>query len=118
MPELTVDAPGVQAAFASIIANACEALATVDRSPRLLQVDSFLEHEFIRIAFRDNGPGMAKEVQRKAFDPFFTTRDADDHPGLGLSLAYSVARQHGGHIQLTANEGQGATFTFVLPLLS
>ncbi|NIA13568.1 MAG: PAS domain-containing protein [Nitrospiraceae bacterium] len=118
LPELKMDAGGVRVMFSAIVTNACEALSSIDKHSRTLRVDSCIEHEFVRIAFRDNGPGIAKEDRRNVFDPFFTTRNSDDHPGLGLSLAYDIARQHGGHIQLTGNEGEGATFTVVLPLSS
>ncbi len=68
----------------------------------------------VRFRVRDSGCGIAPEVQRRLFDPFFTTRA--EGTGLGLAIARGVARAHGGDIELRSAPGEGSVFTVVLPL--
>ena len=69
----------------------------------------------VSIAVIDRGPGVPKELERKIFDRFFTT-DADRNgTGLGLAIVQSVARAHGGTVELASQPGRGACFTLRLP---
>lgn len=73
--------------------------------------------EQVRIVFRDDGTGMSEEVQRQAFDPFFTTRRGAGGTGLGLHIVYNVVTQRlGGRIVLSSAEDSGTSFLVVLPL--
>ncbi len=67
----------------------------------------------VRIAFCDTGIGMSPEVQSHLFEPFFTTKEGGS--GLGLSISYGIIQSLGGQIRVTSAEGQGSTFTVVLP---
>ncbi len=70
----------------------------------------------VHIVFRDNGVGMAEEVQRRAFDPFFTTRRGDGGTGLGLHIVYNlITGRLGGRIVLSSMAGMGTTFRINLP---
>ncbi len=70
----------------------------------------------IEISFTDNGVGMSPEVQRQAFDPFFTTRRNDGGTGLGLHIVYNLATQQlGGRMMLESRLGQGTTFRIIMP---
>ncbi len=71
----------------------------------------------VELLFSDDGVGMSEEVQRRAFDPFFTTRRNQGGTGLGLHIVYNiVTRRLGGRITLTSALGRGASFRIVLPL--
>jgi signal transduction histidine kinase len=71
----------------------------------------------VEIVFSDNGAGMSEEVQRRAFDPFFTTRRSQGGTGLGLHIVYNiVTRRLGGRIGLTSAPGRGTTFRIALPV--
>jgi signal transduction histidine kinase len=71
----------------------------------------------VQITVRDDGRGMSEEVQRQAFDPFFTTRRGSGGTGLGLHIVYNlVTRRLGGRILLSSAPGSGATFLLMLPL--
>jgi signal transduction histidine kinase len=73
--------------------------------------------DHVEILFRDDGRGMAEEVQRQAFDPFFTTRRGEGGTGLGLHIVYNlVTRRLGGRIVLSSQPGTGTTFRIALPL--
>ena len=73
--------------------------------------------EYIRIDFKDTGTGMDDELVKKAFEPFFTTKPEGKGTGLGLAMAYTTIRDHGGVIQLTSELGKGTTFSIYIPLL-
>jgi signal transduction histidine kinase len=70
----------------------------------------------VEIIFADNGAGMTPDVQRQAFDPFFTTRRNEGGTGLGLHIVYNlVTQQFGGRMMLDSRPGQGATFRIIMP---
>ncbi|WP_246664173.1 ATP-binding protein [Tardiphaga sp. P9-11] len=70
----------------------------------------------IEISFSDNGAGMSPDVQRQAFDPFFTTRRNEGGTGLGLHIVYNlVTQQLGGRMMLESRSGQGTTFRIIMP---
>lgn len=70
----------------------------------------------IRLAVRDSGPGVTREMQSRIFEPFYTTKGQGT--GLGLAIALGVARAHGGAITLHSEAGEGAEFVMELPLAS
>jgi CheY-like chemotaxis protein/nitrogen-specific signal transduction histidine kinase len=67
------------------------------------------------IEVNDDGPGMPADVQRRAFDPFFTTR-APYRVGLGLTTVFSFAVRHNGSVDIRSAPGRGTSVTLHLPL--
>lgn len=57
----------------------------------------------------DDGPGMPPEVERRVFEPFFSTK-GDAGTGLGLAMVYACMKRHGGNIKLDTGPGIGTTF--------
>jgi signal transduction histidine kinase len=73
-------------------------------------------NDYVEIIFADNGAGMTPDVQRQAFDPFFTTRRNEGGTGLGLHIVYNlVTQQLGGRMMLDSRLGQGTTFRIIMP---
>ncbi len=69
---------------------------------------------YVRICVRDEGPGIPDEIQKKIFDPYFTTKPKGS--GLGLATSYSIVKNHDGLIQLESNPAVGgAKFIVYLP---
>ncbi|OHD72472.1 MAG: hypothetical protein A2V99_02495 [Spirochaetes bacterium RBG_16_67_19] len=68
---------------------------------------------FARLAFRDQGEGIAPAHLPRIFDPYFSTKQSGK--GLGLTVVYSIIRGHGGHIEVASEPGRGALFTLHLP---
>ena len=61
----------------------------------------------VEITFSDDGSGIAEQVQRHVFDPFFTTRRAQGNTGLGLYIVHNlVTQQLGGKITLVSGAGK------------
>jgi signal transduction histidine kinase len=70
----------------------------------------------VKIVFADNGCGMAPDVRRQAFDPFFTTRRHQHCTGLGLHIVHSVVTDRlGGHLHLDSEPGKGTEVRIILP---
>ena len=62
----------------------------------------------------DTGKGIPPEVEKRLFDPFFSTKETGT--GLGLSTAARIVEKHGGLLQYQTRVGHGTTFGIVLPL--
>lgn len=72
------------------------------------------DRECIVIDVIDGGQGIPAEIAEKVMTPFFTTKDPDKGTGLGLSLSRSIARRHGGELELRRGE-PNTTFRLTLP---
>lgn len=70
---------------------------------------------YVCIHIRDTGCGITPEVQARMFDPFFTTKEVGSGMGLGLSIAYSIVREHEGHIHARSHQEGGCELTIALP---
>jgi signal transduction histidine kinase len=72
--------------------------------------------EHIVLSFADDGCGMAPDVERRAFDPFFTTRRHDGASGLGLHIVHSIVVDRlGGQLRLESKADAGTQIELVLP---
>jgi signal transduction histidine kinase len=75
--------------------------------------------DHVEIEFSDDGIGMSEEVQRRAFEPFFTTRRGHGGTGLGLHIVFNiVTRRLGGRLRLDSAPGRGTTLWIRLPLIA
>ena len=63
----------------------------------------------------DTGTGMTPDVLARAFEPYFTTKEAGLGSGLGLSQVYGFAKQSGGAATIESDIGKGATITLYVP---
>jgi PAS domain S-box-containing protein len=72
--------------------------------------------DHVEVRFSDDGCGMSQDIRRKAFDPFFTTRRDQGHPGLGLHIVHTIVTNClGGRINLDSEPGRGTRIQIVLP---
>jgi signal transduction histidine kinase/CheY-like chemotaxis protein len=95
----------------NLAANAVEALpegGTVE-----IRVSS--AGDKVVLGVEDNGPGMSEEEQRRAFEPYFTTKAAGT--GLGLPTVRQACEELGGKVELRSRQGLGTRFSVVLPRL-
>ncbi len=103
-------------------ATAREATATAPavnptpEMPEIVITTSVPNPGWVALAIRDNGIGIAEEIQSRIYDPFFTTKAIGQGNGLGLSMSYQIiVNQHGGHLTFTSTPGVGSTFTLQIP---
>jgi len=69
---------------------------------------------YVVLEVKDTGCGMTEEVQRRAFEPFYTTKAPGVGTGLGLATVYGVAKRHGGRVELESTPGAGSCFRVFL----
>lgn len=74
------------------------------------------DEDHLLIEVIDTGHGMDEESLNQVFEPYFTTRKQDNASGIGLTVCESIARAHGGFIQLQSKEGKGTIATFCAPV--
>ncbi|MEO5359359.1 MAG: ATP-binding protein [Nitrospirota bacterium] len=77
-------------------------------------IDAKALHGYVRITFEDNGGGINPDTLTKIFYPFFTTKKGGS--GLGLAIVYRIIQDHMGRITVSSIEGEGTTFTIILPM--
>jgi signal transduction histidine kinase/ActR/RegA family two-component response regulator len=71
------------------------------------------EGNYVRFSFIDEGIGISQKDLGKIFDPYFTTKQFGN--GLGLTAAFSIVKNHRGHISVDSDIGQGSSFHLYLP---
>jgi two-component system cell cycle sensor histidine kinase/response regulator CckA len=71
--------------------------------------------EYVRLRVRDNGIGMAPDVQSRVFEPFFTTKEVGEGTGLGLAFVHGIARHAGGFAAIETAPSKGTTVSVYLP---
>jgi PAS domain S-box-containing protein len=110
-PPILAVASEIREALLNILENAFTAMPAGGR----LTVQMRGRDDRVFVAISDTGIGMSAEVQRLAFEPFFTTRSGEGGTGLGLALAQEIVQRYGGTITLASREGLGTTFTLSWP---
>ena len=75
--------------------------------------------DYVKITLTDNGVGIENRYLPNIFDPYFTTQRMDSRKGigLGLSICYSIIKNHDGHIAVESVPGKGTSFHIYLPAL-
>jgi PAS domain S-box-containing protein len=69
--------------------------------------------KYVKLTITDQGIGIPSKDSEKIFDPYFTTKQKGS--GLGLATAYSIIKNHSGHIKVESQLGVGTTFEIYLP---
>jgi two-component system NtrC family sensor kinase len=115
LPKVLADSHQLQQVFVNLINNARQAIEAY-RPSGMICIRTETCERGVRLAFQDDGPGIAKENLAKIFNPFFTTKEVGKGTGLGLSLSYGIIKEHGGTIAVESTPGNGATFTIDLPV--
>jgi PAS domain S-box-containing protein len=115
---MTIADPGqLQQVFLNLIINAETEMKSAHGKGKLLVKTEQVDNT-IRISFKDDGPGIAKENLERIFDPFFTTREVGQGTGLGLSVCHGIISDHKGRIFAESKPGKGATFIVELPIVA
>jgi signal transduction histidine kinase len=69
----------------------------------------------LELQVSDTGRGISEEVQKRIFEPFYSTRGTT---GLGLFISRSIVREHGGATAVESEPGRGSTFLVRIPLVN
>jgi PAS domain S-box-containing protein len=81
----------------------------------LLRTGSLNGSRNVFVDVTDSGIGMSDEVKQHLYEPFFTTKKADQGTGLGLAISMNIVQTHGGNIELDSEPQKGTTFRLIFP---
>ena len=112
LPPIRGNANQLLQCFLQITANARDAMRETNGGT--LSVKVWPEGNEVVLQFADSGPGLIDP--QRVFDPFYTTKPVGQGTGLGLSAAYGVVQDHGGHITCENRPEGGAVFTLRFPV--
>jgi signal transduction histidine kinase len=104
-----VDESGVKQILMNGILNALQAMEGGGK----LTISTAVDGNELRCTIADTGCGISDEHLKHIFDPFFTTKE--DGTGMGLAVAWNIARQHGGRLDILSSINKGTSFILVLP---
>jgi signal transduction histidine kinase len=107
-----VDTKQVERAVYNLLLNACQ---SARKSAGLREVKILLDagNETVGLTIVDSGPGVAEGIRESLFDPF-VSQGKQKGTGLGLTLAWSVAREHDGDVKLVSSREGETIFRLTL----
>lgn len=108
--------------FTNVIVNILDNAIKYTVGKPIINIQTENLRDFILIKIKDNGIGMSKVAQKKAFDKFFREHTGDVHNvkghGLGLSYVKQIIDDHNGYISVESEKGKGSTFTIKMPIIN
>lgn len=111
LPQLLLEPSRIKEALLNLITNAIQASA----SDGEVWISTRNNNGKVILEVRDHGCGIPEENVKKVFQPFVSKKK--DGTGLGLAIVKKIAEAHGGEVFLSPNEGNGVTFSIVLPVI-
>ena len=112
IPEVPCYLQEINQVFMNLLVNAGHAIEEHGE----IKVRTYEDSGHVCIDIADTGSGMPPEVQKRIFEPFYTTKEVGEGTGLGLSMGYQIiVDKHGGDILVASEQGVGSTFTIKLP---
>ncbi|MCP4650039.1 MAG: GHKL domain-containing protein [PVC group bacterium] len=110
--KVSCDGEHIKQVFFNLLINAVEAVGEKGKITIRQSMDE--KKSFVEIEIGDNGVGIDKELLNNLFEPFSSGKEKG--VGLGLSIVYSIIKEHKGTIDVVSVLGKGATFKVTLPI--
>jgi two-component system NtrC family sensor kinase len=110
LPLVQGNSDQLQQVLFNILINAADAMT----EGGCLYIRTEQEKQWVIIAVKDTGVGIAAEDIGKIYDPFFTTKSPDKGTGLGLSISLKIIDELGGRIAVQSEKGKGTEFSVYL----
>ncbi len=107
-----IDKEHLKIVLRNIIKNSIEAMEKTDK--KLLRISIKKTENDLLIQISDTGRGIPKEIIKKIFDPFFTSKIYG--PGLGLTIALTIVQYYRGFISVESEIGKGSSFIIRIPI--
>jgi two-component system NtrC family sensor kinase len=115
LPRIRANGDQMRQVFLQIISNAATALqGSPTTQEKKIRISATATPDRVQVAISDTGPGFPHP--NRVFDPFFTTKKPGEGTGLGLSLCYSIVREHGGEISAFNLQPHGAAVAIEMPV--
>ncbi len=115
LPSVNGDRIQLQQVVMNLLLNAFDAIGECSTENRTVLVESSQHDGEIQVTVRDRGVGIAPKTLEHLFQPFNSSKRHG--LGMGLSISRSIVTLHGGRLWGENNPGQGATFSFTLPVV-
>jgi PAS domain S-box-containing protein len=129
VPTVTVDAAQIRRLLSNLVRNAeqsmpnggelvvrCFAPDPSEMFPNEMVLDTPVQPTGVVIEVQDSGEGISPENLTHIFEPYFSTRKAENATGLGLTVCESIAKAHGGSLSVRSELGRGTSVRFYLPV--
>jgi C4-dicarboxylate-specific signal transduction histidine kinase len=105
----------LQQVVLNLVINGIEAMSGMDEGVRQLAISTRnIDEGQVQVMVQDSGTGIDPNTAARIFDPFYTTKPGG--MGMGLSICRSIVENHGGRLWAMANDGQGTSFHFTIPI--
>lgn len=114
LPSVLGNRGQIEQVVLNLLVNAEQALATAEGERRII-VRTRPSPKGAVLHVVDNGPGISPADMLHIFDPFYTTKSAEEGTGLGLALVQAILTDHGAEIKVDSELGNGAAFRVEFP---
>jgi signal transduction histidine kinase len=114
LPDSQFDPKAVHDTLLNIAGNAIDACEGRENQRVVIRSGLWKGGPRLGLWIVDSGPGIPVEIQKKIFEPFFSTKGSKG-TGLGLAVAHKVIEEHGGQLLVESEPGKGTTFSVCLP---
>ena len=115
VPAVRTSVPKLAQVLLNLLHNAAEAIPRFSPLTNSIVIATRAEDGEVVIEISDTGVGIEDENLERVFDPFYSTRLAEDAPGLGLTAARALLLEVGGRIEIDSVFGRGTTCRVRLP---
>ncbi len=102
----------IKQVFVNLLINAADAILYKGE----IKIRTFVEKKNIVIEISDSGIGIPSEIQKKIFDPFYTTKPIGKGTGLGLWICMTIIQKHSAKLSVTSEPGKGTSFFIRMPI--
>ncbi|MHB8792914.1 MAG: ATP-binding protein [Thermoleophilia bacterium] len=116
VPQVYIDVNQMKQVFINILNNALHAMeggGKLTVTIKAAKPDG--RRPWVEVSFSDTGSGIPPDKLEMVFNPFFTSKEAGEGTGLGLSVSQRIVEEHNGSIEVESQVGTGSTFTVKLP---
>ena len=114
--QVLADKSHLSEALCNIFTNGYESMIEAGTNTKgKLGVRCYNERLYSVIEIKDYGMGMSKKLRKKAFDPFFSSKNSNHNWGMGLYYVREIVKSHLGLINIESVEGEGSSFFVMLP---
>ncbi len=114
LPAVFGDPAELQQVMLNLLMNAVDA---IDETGGTITISGRQTESALEVSITDTGCGMDEETQAKAFDLFFTTKEAGRGTGLGISIVHNIIQNHHGSISIKSAPGKGTTVELKFPII-